>query len=597
MPLRSLLVQLRKDPVYNALCRHLENTPKAKVWLTGLWGSAFPFFWSGVREYLRRPILIVMPTLEEARILYDRLRLFLEHPDPEREELFLFPSREMLPYEHALPDMDIEGERLEVLLRLARGEKAIVVAALEQARELIPDQEWLLKRVVTLTKGEYWDRDKLVGTLIERGYVREAMVEGRGQFAVRGGILDVFPPAELAPWRIEFEGSRIESVRQFALAPGETSIAGPATQADIGPARLFCPAPQEVQAGLARLERSLGRERVRLLRSQMEDNPHQPGLEHYLPAFVPCGILLDYFPDEAVIVVEAPGAGQKQAHGEDERNQRLYGERCIKEPTLPQAHELFLPFADLGQKLQHRNVVQTGRLKQSVWLENEPATDWAVIIKGTTPLRGNLELLLKEAQALRAQGLDLHLVAYNRAEEKRLKRILAEHAVQLQAPDLVGRIAFHIGQLSEGMQYPACGFVLFTDQEIFNRHFGRPSPRRQKGSAFAAQPAADILELKIGDLAVHQDHGVARYQGVVKLNIDGGEKEFVLLAYAGEEKLYVPTDQLRLVEKYIGGEHAPRINKLGTGAWERTKQRVRESVAELARQLLDIYAARQVHQA
>jgi transcription-repair coupling factor (superfamily II helicase) len=599
MALRALLTQLKEDPSFTGLCDLLAGPAPARAWVTGLGGSARAFFWAGLAERLQRPLLLVLPTRDEARELYDQLRLFLTHPDPEREELLLFPGRETLPYERALADMDIEGERLEVLLRLARGEKPVVVAALEQVREILPAPAWLQGRCLTLTVGQYAALDRLAEQLVERGYTREVMVAGRGQFAVRGGILDIFPPSDLAPWRVEFEGSEIVTLRRFTLSPDEIATASPApvSEAKIPPARLFAPTPEEIKAGLAALERERGRELARKLRAELEDDPVGPGRDVYLPDFLPAASLLDYLPAAVVAVVDSPGAGKVRAEEDDLRVARLHQERRRNEPLLPSPEKLYLSFETVGSRLAQRSLVESARLKQTAWEEPPDLPHFTVLIKGTSPLRGNLELLIAEAQALLKQGLSLHVVAHNRAEEQRLRQLLAERAADLAAPDLLGRFEFHLGQLAEGFQYPACRLVVFTDQEIFNRRLGRPQPRRQRGPAYPSQPLADAFELQAGDLAVHRDHGVARYEGVVKLSLDGGEHEFLKLAYAGEEKLYVPMDQLRLVEKYIGGDHAPRINKLGSSAWERTKQRVRESVTELARQLLDIYASRQINQA
>ncbi|MCD4813179.1 transcription-repair coupling factor [bacterium] len=597
MPLRSLLTQLNQDTAFTELCQLLDKTPDAKAWVTGLWGSASPYFWSGVRERLRRPMLLITPTPDEARRLYDDCRLFLEHPDPEREELFLFPGRELLPYEHALTDMDLEGERLEVLLKLADGEQPVVIASLEQVREALPDPVWLLEKNLVISKGQYLDMDKLIHDLVERGYAREHTVEGRGQFAVRGGILDIFPPADLTPWRIEFEGSEVFSIRQFFLMPDEKAAPVIVHEVRITPAKMFSPSSAEIKAGLADCDRSFGREKVRALREKIGTDAGFPGAENYLPFFIPPATLLDYLAGQTIVVMLSPGASRQQAALDDQKTQRLHWEHKKKEPVLPKPELLFEPFEVLGERLGKMALVQTARLKQSIWPEPEALPEWPVVVKGTEPLRGNIELLIREAQALQVKGLALHLVSHNQAEEQRMRRILAEQAANLQQPDLSGHFVFHLGHLKAGFQYPAGKFVLFTDQEIFNRRLGRPKPRRMKGAAYPSQPIADILELKSGDLAVHRDHGVARYKGVVQLNIDGGEKEFVYLAYANDEKLYVPTDQLRLVEKYIGGDHSPRINKLGTGTWEKTKQKVKASVTELARQLLDIYATRQVHQA
>jgi len=598
MALRSLLIQLNQDPVFTGLCDLVTGRERARAWLTGLWGSARAFFWAGVSERLRSPLLLLTATREEARDLYDQLRLFLQHPDPEKEGLLLFPGRDTLPYERGLADMEEEGERLEVLWRLSQGEKPMIVAACEQVREILPAPAWMRARALSLNVGQHADLERLAAALVERGYTRENTVEGRGQFAVRGGILDVFPPSELAPWRIEFEGSEIATLRRFHLFPeeGPGPAAAPVREATLPPARLFAPAAEEVQAGLARLERERGRERVRGLREELARDPSGPGLEYYLAEFLPTAGLLDYLPADAVVVTESPGTARSRAEAGDERTARLFAERRGREPLLPPPEKLFLPFDDLEPRLARFAWIQTARLKQTAWPEPEDLPHFTTLVKGTQPLRGSLELLLKEAQALLQAGLELHLVSHNAAEEQRLRQLLAEQAANLQAPDLLGYFTFHRGQLAEGFQYPACGLVVFTDQEIFNRRLGRPQPRRIKGAWVPTQPVSDLLELKSGDLAVHRDHGIARYRGVVKLRVDGGEREFVCLAYAGEEKLYVPTDQLRLVEKYVGGgERSPRIHRLGSSAWERTKQRVRESVNELARQLLDVHASRQLH--
>jgi transcription-repair coupling factor (superfamily II helicase) len=492
--------------------------------------------------------------------------------------------------------MDVEGERLEVLLRLARGERPVVVAAYEQAREVLADPVWLLERCMTLTVGQHVNLDSLAVSLLERGYVREPTIEARGQFAIRGGILDIFPPSDLAPWRIEFEGSEIFTIRRFHLQWDETAASpAPVTEATIPPARMFSPSAAELKEGLANLDRSRGREMVKPLRERMQEDPGGPGQDIFLPFFVPTASFLEYWSKDVVVVAEAPGAGRVRSGEDDLRVARLYAEHKKREDVLPTPEELFCSFDALGETLLKHRLVQTGRLKQTAWVDDEKAPHWTTIIKGTDPMRGNLELLVAEAQVLQKQGLALNVVSNSRGEEQRLKQLLAERAADLKSPDLLGYFEFHLGSLSEGFQYPACRLVIFTDQEIFNRHLGRPKSRRVKGGSYPTQAVSDVFELKSGDLAVHRDHGIARYQGVVKLAIDGGEKEFVCLVYAGDEKLYVPVDQL--VEKYVGGEGSPRIHKLGTSAWEKAKQRVKESVTEMARQLLDIYATRQIQAA
>lgn len=595
MALRSLLTNLKSDASYQALTRILEQQSRPITWLTGLHGSARAFFWAGLRERLRRPILLITGSQEDARKLYDQCRLFLQHPDPEREALFLFPSRELLPYEHALSDMELEGERLEVLLKLARHENIMVISAIDQVLEKLPSPERLQAGTFTLHLGQHLDLDNLSRHLVALGYSRESLIEGRGQFAIRGGIMDIFCPSDLSPWRIELEGSEVATIRRFALAGQKTLTPGSLPEAVITPAQLFAPSGEEIEQGLARLDRSMGVQRVAALKEKIRTQGFFPGMEYYAAHFMGLGTLMDYLAPETVVIMDGPGTVQKKSADALNRWTQLYREHKPKEPLLSSPEELLLPFNDLKEFLDRHACVFSGLLKQTVWPDPEPDGEWQVTVKSTTPLRGNLELLVREIKSLKEKGLTIHITAHNEAELGRLKQVLAESMMQLEAPDLLGQIVFHSGQLSEGFHYPACGVALFTDQEIFNRHLGRPKPRRQKGMAYPSQPIADILELKPGDLAVHRDHGIGRYLGVTKLSIDAPDQEFVQLAYAGEEKLYVPMDQLRLLEKYVGSDQAPRINKLGTAGWEKTKQRIKASVTELARQLLDIYAAREVH--
>lgn len=597
MSLRALLINLKKDATYQSVCQVLAEQQPCQTWLTGLHGSSRAFFWSGFRERLRQPMLIILPTLEEAKQVYDQCRLYLQHPDPDKEELFLFPSRELLPYEHALIDMDLEGERLEVAFKLIKGDNIMVITSIDQVLERLPDPAWLLDRVYSLHLGQHLDLDGIAAQLVELGYTRETTITGRGQFAIRGGILDIFSPCELSPWRIEMEGSEILTIRRFALTGQETTTPGTLSEVDVTPAKFVVPTQQELKLGMDRLNRSFGMQRVQYLRDKIEQNPHFPGFDNYGAHFIPTGSLLDYFGDQTIVVLEQPGACKQKSDEQLKINERLYQEHRKKEPAICQPSELVDAFDGLKEKLAPKRVLMTGLLKQSVWETYPSGHEWAIPIKATTPLRGNLTLLVKEIEALHKKGLAITIAAHNDAEVRRLKQVLSQQLGQLDKPELLSQLQFVTGQLTQGFHYPACQLVVMSDQEIFNRHLGRLKPRRQKGLTYPSQPINDILELKKGDLAVHRDHGVARYLGVTKLSIDGPDQEFVCLAYAGDEKLYVPMDQLRLVEKYIGGEHAPRINKLGSSSWEKTKQRIKESVTEIARQLLDIYAARQTHQA
>ncbi|NTV53674.1 MAG: hypothetical protein HGA76_11785, partial [Candidatus Firestonebacteria bacterium] len=420
MALRSLLIKLNHDPAFVDLCTWAQAHPApSHAWLTGLWGSARAFFWSGAAERLQSPLLILTPTRDDARDLYEQLRLFLQHPDPEREVLFHFPGRETLPYEHALTDMDVEGERLEVLLRLARGERPVVVTSYEQAREVLVDPVWLLERCLTLTVGQHVNLDSLAVGLLERGYVREPAIEARGQFAIRGGILDIFPSSDLAPWRLEFEGSEISTIRRFHLQWDETAASpAPVNEAVIPPARLFAPTAAELKTGLARLDQSKGRELVRPLRERLQEDPGGPGQDHLLPFFIPTSDFLDYWPADTLVVAESPGAGRVRAGEDDVRVARLYAEHKKRESVLPTPEDLFRSFEGLGEVLAKRRLVQTGRLKQTAWeLHDEGAPHWTAIVKGTDPLRGNLELLVAEALVLHNQGLALNVVSNSRGEE------------------------------------------------------------------------------------------------------------------------------------------------------------------------------------
>ena len=536
----------------------------------------------------RRPIVLAVPTSTEAERLAHDLAAYLGD-----ERVELFPAWETLPFERVSPGVETMGRRLRVLWRLRDHERApdVVVASVRAlVQRLGPHVEEV--EPVRVTPGQRVDRDDLVSELVAAGYRREEMVEHRGELAVRGSIVDVFPSTADRPVRIDLWGDEVDRLTEFSVSDQRSTDDLP--EALLFPCRELLPTPEVRE----RAERLVGLEPWG--REQWERLAHGlvfDGMESWLPWLTRDEhALLDVVGDDALVLLCEPRRMRDRAADllAEEADLAVtlavtWGAIDAESAVLPtrRSDAGRFPYRHDERSAEHgfpRLHLTFDRLlahtRASAWhlvsVPDSPDTP-QVLGSGWDPVVGDGTGLLSRLVSLQQDGYRVVVGADGEGSATRLRDLLMSEGV---AADVV------LAPLERGAVLRSVKLAVLAESDVTGRRRAhrRARPRRRDAEGF-------FDDLKKGDFVVHHQHGVARYGGMVKRAIGGVDRDYLLLEYKGDDRLYVPSDQIDAVRHYTGGD-SPTLSRLGGDGWQRTKAKVRAAVAEIAQELVVLYQKR-----
>jgi transcription-repair coupling factor (superfamily II helicase) len=543
------------------------------------------------------PLLVIAPKPAQAAPLVDELSSWLGDSLP----VLQFPERDALPFERLPADPDVLRERLRALDALASSERCVViVSGAALAQRTLPRGEQGTNVLVRV--GERGTPDKLVGALLRLGYRTEPLAERPGEVARRGGIVDVYPASGEGPLRIEFFGDEIESLRRFDVATQRsTERLGEAT---IGAAREVLDLPAAIkqlagQLDLSSLNEEM-RERFEEELARLAAGDAIPEENFYVPLLA-SGTLLDHLPSGAFVIVDelADLTAALEEHDEHVEGIRFDLEGRGELPRgVPSPH---VNATDLRALIERQaQVVHLSRWALDTRDEQEhaPSDNAASIRLPFAPadgFGGRLRSLTSDVDASRRNGRAIVIVSQ---QAQRLAELLSEDGVPAAlvttADDpQAGLVNVVQGSLPQGWRLTAAEppLTLLTDAEVF----GFVKQRRRLPKRSGATRDAFLADLTPGDYVVHIEHGIARFSGLVRRHVGDVEREYLELRYSAGDKLFVPAEQVDRVSRFMGGnDQPPSLTRLGSQEWTRAKERVRRAVADLARELLDLYATRHV---
>jgi len=574
------------------------------VQIEGLAAAAKGLMLAGVFAETRRTALLLTYTYEQA----ERIAEDLPHYGIPKEQVMFYPPSDSLIYEEGTPDYSIIGERFEALHALAAGKAVVVVAPVNAALRRTMPREMLTECNVEVATGEDLDLDGFCARLVRMGYEHTDVVDRHGEFSRRGGMVDVYASNSDNPLRIELFGDEVESIRHFDTASQRSVDKVPSTV--ILPAREVLlseeNAPKavarirrELDAQLKSLEKSGDHESATRLSEKIEDDilridslAYFGEVEYYLPYLYPdeCSIF-DYLPPDALVVLDEPMQIKSHwEHHEEQMVERLIN-RAGRGLLLASQQRQHVAFESTIKKaLADRQGLAFTLLPRPVhWAKH----DAMVSIPSTPmdPFGGRMEAVVEQIKAWDANEL---CVVVATAQDARMLEILAEYgilAVKLEDTDrLESGVFVARSSLRSGYKLAEAGLMILTDSEIF----GAQRMHRARKASHEGIPISSVLDLKEGDYVVHVSHGIGFYRGIHKLETNGVEREYLLLEYAQADKLYVPSEQIDRVQRYIGGEgNAPAVHRLGGSEWAKTTKKVSKAVQEMARELVELYAWRQ----
>jgi transcription-repair coupling factor (superfamily II helicase) len=592
-----------------------------RIAVPGLKGSSPALFVAElVRGGLDNPLVIT--ATQEAAEEFCRELTFFSTGDIHAA---LFPAWDAAPFSAASPHPDVIGARLDTLFRLQNGVSRITVMPVAAALQRVLPRKTLNDSSCYLLAGEEFERDDLLARLIRMGYANVPLVEDRGTFAVRGGILDIFPPNLPTPIRIEFFGDTAETMRAFdpltqrSLQPVEELVLLPSRELLLSDELLADIAPRLKQICD---DLDIPANKRRLILEDLHNAVYFQGIDFLQPLLHPAlETIFDYVPSAAPLILLDPEAINYACLSVCEEVAAGVAKAAAAGLAHSPAGELFLTDSELNTIIAGRRVIELSGLvldapeeRATFPISCQDNSDLRVSVSkessnALAPLAGTLREWLDGGQRV-------VIACHQQPQAERLKDLLTPYALTCSISeagfkDIVsphphpnlplegegtkggwrGGITILIGDISRGFRLPSSHLILIAEEELF----GKRVRRRGVSEVRKKQLLASLAELKPGDYMVHIDHGIALYRGLQHISVGSVGGDFLLLEYAGSDKLFLPVDRLGLVQRYVGPEGSnPALDKLGGVSWEKSKGKARKNIEELAGELLEIYARRQL---
>lgn len=570
--------------------------------LFGISESAKSFVLEAIYENTEKTFLILTNSDVEARSIYEDLSLY-------NIDTYYFPTRDVVFYNAYAVSGDIRWERLKVIKRMMEPGRKVIVASIDSLAVNYAPKEMFKKYMFKLSVGDSVNIDEIGKKLIECGYERCDLVQNKGQYSIRGGIVDIFPPYSANPFRIELFGDEIDSIRNFN--PDTQRSLEKVNEFEIFPAKEIILTRTNIERAISRMKNEL---EVSSLKFKAQDNMKTcekinntinkdieslderwsfENMESFLPYFYEkTSTLLDYVGDSYVFIDDIQRCEGKldSTYYEFEEDYKTFLEMG---DILPGQNNILLNRHDIGSLLEKNKVVSISALPKTYdILKPQSIVSFTEITQGT--YHGQFKFLLDDIKEKKSKDYRILILSGTRPRGERLVKTLEENGIESTYSDSFkdikpGEVKVTFGSQIRGFDFPDIKLSVISDIEVF----GEYKKKKAKASKRGIDKIKSFTELKVGDYVVHVNHGIGVYKGIKQLEVEGHKKDYLELAYEGGDKLYVPAEQLDLIQKYIGSEgKAPKITKLGGSEWTKLKNKVKKSIMDIAEDLLKLYAVR-----
>lgn len=599
--METLLRLYQKDEEFQSTAVSLKEGLKEQM-VAGLTGSARMLYVASLYRETRRPVLLVTHNLNQAQKAVEDLYELLP-----KDQVLLYPANELVATEIALDGHETLGERVQVLSRLSKGFSGVFVVPFAGLRKLVPPAHVFSANHRTLKVGEVHPVESLIDQLVKVGFERVEMVEKPGEFSVRGGILDIFPVTYSHPVRVEWFDDEVDSIRPFSVADQRSQTKW--DQVEIPPAReLFADPDSLYRAGdevAGLLQERLSKVKDPELRQkltekitweieQLKSGTLFTGIYKYISWIYPGNhTLLDYLAKETVWVLDEPARIQESAR-QMEKEEGEWQTALLQEgeflPQLKVSHS----YEELFSQREHPRIYLSLFMRQVSGIQPQNIVQF--ICRGMQQFHGQMHVLKTEWDRWVKSKYRVLFLASTEERAARLERVLADYGMEVsrtrdESPLVPGRPTIRVASLAGGFEMGGARLAVVTEGEVFTQKRRRI---RRTAKLDHAEKIKDYQELQPGDYVVHVNHGIGRYAGTETLEVGGIHKDYLLIQYAGNDKLYVPIEQIDQVQKYLGSEEkTPKVYSLGGSEWSKVKNKVRSSVQDIASDLIKLYAKRQ----
>lgn len=603
MRLQGVMQPLKDNMKFKSITEKIsEKTFPINIY--GISESGKSYIINGIFEENDNSMVVVTHSDVDAKNLYEDLSFYTT-------DVFYFPVREVVFYNVDAISGDLRWARLKVIKEILQNErKKIIVTSIDALTSLYTPKEYYLRYSMIIKTGDDIDLKEISKSLLQCGYERVEVVEGKGEFSFRGGILDVFPPTSAYPYRVELFGDEVDSIRtfntesqrsiekveEFSIFPSKEVIVD-----DECRSRAVQNINEELKKVIANVSKE-NKESVEKIKGivgkniELLNNTYYfETIDSYLPFFYEkLDSFFDYLQGYTFVVDDFKRSSGKMESIYYEFNEN-YMSFLQRGDILPSQNSLLLNKGELESKLENSSLITLSSfLNKSDGLFNTVDIGFEEVT--LNKYNGQLNMLIEDIQERKEKKYKTVILAGTRPRGERLVKTLMEKGIFSTYKDSIdkieaGEVVITFGNLLRGFDYPELELSIISDKDIFGE-----TRRKRSGKAVRKKGVAKITsfaELKPGDYVVHANHGIGVYKGIKQMAAGGSTRDYLDIVYDKGDKLYVPVDQLDLVQKYIGSEgNSPKINKLGGAEWQKAKAKARKSINEIAQDLVKLYAAR-----
>ena len=569
------------------------NSNKGSLLINGLLSVQKPHITYSIFKELNRPIVFVASTDLEAKKAYEDLSFYM------KDKVVYLGYQDIYFYHLDAKDRNEEAKKLKVLLRLAKGEKIVLVTSTEAILKKYMPKEVLLNNTYNYKIGDKINLEELSDRLVSLGYERVSKIEGFGQFSIRGGIVDIFSLEYTNPIRMELFDDEIDSIRTFDVF-SQKSI-DKIKKFTITPSREFI-YPEKVNDAVEKLKKETGKltnEDVFANIENIESKTYFEGIENYIDYIYPeeNKSIFTYLNDNAIIFVNDISRLKERCENyinEFNENYKLNLERGL---ALKNQGRLLHNFNELDLIKGEKKLILNTLLPKPV---NDFRISSVVNFESreVPTFNGKLDVLCEELNRLKYNGFKIILATNTLERAKKLNKELLDLGLETTVSRKrnieikSSQIIIVPAQISSGFEYKSIKFVVVTDNEMIGVHkraSNTKSKKKKKG-----QKIESFLDLNVGDYVVHENSGIGRYTGIEQISVNGIKKDYMKIIYQGGDNLYVPIDQMDKVQKYIGSDvEKVKLNKLGSSEWTRAKAKVKKEIEDMTKDLIELYAKRE----
>ena len=588
--MNTILGELGKNPKFCEYIKTIENK-KSPIAISGLTDVGMTQMISATREFAKRPILVITYNEIQAQKILKDIKYFTD-------KVYYLPKKEIVTYDYVAESKDLPYERIETLNKMQEMRTGVVITTIEAVLQKMISKKALYKNTLNFKVGDSENLETIKQKLVELGYVRCDLIEGRGQFSVRGGIVDI-SVNEKEGVRLEFWGDEIDSIRYFNVVSQRSTEN--IDKITIYPAHEYI-LESNIEDVITNIRNTIYSEKLQETIEQdielIKAGNYISKIDRYLNSFyTEQDTILDYITDKYLVFLDEQSKIEQRTINVNKDSQNIIQLLIDKEKIIPEALKNICNFNQFEDKLNDKQIIYVEKLDNEVKIQAEK---YKWIYKERNFSKSEIEILFKELLKAQEEKKRIYILAETKEKAKKIcsllneKEIINKYEENLNQTIIVKNteslVTVSVGKLSSGFECFDTNQLVITSQELIEGE----KRKTYKSSAFKEGEKVVYADLKIGDYVVHKNYGIGIFIGVNTITADGTTKDYIKLKYYGDDVLYVPTNQLDSVRKYVGGDEGGlKVNKLGTKEWLNTKAKVKKNLRQVAKELIELYAKRE----